>query len=522
MAERTKRILWVDDEIDSLKPHVLFLQSRGYEVLTATNGNDAIALVEDTVVDLVLLDEMMTGLDGLATLSEIKSRRPTLPIVMVTKNEEEDLMEEAIGKSIDDYLTKPVNPSQILLAAKKLLDARSIRDSRLARDYVAEVAGMARRLDGPMHWRDWMEAARLLAEWDIELTRYPDAGLRASFESQRREFERGFCRFVADNYAGWIAGEEAPPLSVDVAKRWLVPHLQARTSVVFVVIDCMRLDQWLSVEPVVAEFFHVERDYHYAVLPTATPFARNALFAGLLPSEFAQVHSDLWDLATEDDTSMNRYERQLMDRQLKKLGFSFDADTEPKYAKVLDQSEGNRIAREMRKIGGTALYSIVYNFLDLLAHGRNESELLQAITPDEAAFRGLMHSWFVHSPLWTALQSLAKQDCVVVITSDHGSVLGSRGTPVRARRDSSPSLRYKVGNNLGCDVEHAIVTNEPKRYGLPSFGIGTTYCIALEDYYFVYRSRFHEYQRQFRNTFMHGGVSLQEMIVPVVTLKPKR
>lgn len=519
MKEEIKHILWVDDEIDQLKSHIIFLEGRGYKVTEASNGEDAVDLVAKRSFDLVLLDEMMPGKDGLTTLEEIKEKNPHLPVIMVTKSEEENLMDQAIGRKIDDYLTKPVNPSQILSAAKKILDTRKIRADRLAQDYAQASAKIRAALFGALNWQDWIDIHRMLSEWNLEIDSFGGGDLRETHQGQRRECNVEFGKYVEDAYPRWLAQKDAPVLSVNVARKYLFPLLSQKMRTVFIVMDCMRLDQWMTIEPVLDQYFHIARDYYYSILPTATPYSRNAIFSGLFPSDIARKYPDLWKAGTKDDSSRNRYEHQLLDDQLKKMGIRIKSDT--RYVKVLDAKEGEHVAKRISSYRNTPLLSIVFNFLDILAHGRSQSEILKEMTPDESAYRSLTRPWFVHSSLFRILQYLATQDCTVVLTSDHGSVWGTRGTEARGKRDTSTNLRYKYGDNLNCNPKEALLIKDPLQYRLPSYGIATTYILAKEDYYFVYPTRYSEYEREYRNSFQHGGISLEEMILPVITMTPK-
>ena len=520
MKEETKNILWVDDEINQLKSLIIFLEGRGYKVTQASNGNDAVALVGKQNFDLVLLDEMMPGKDGLTTLEEIKEKKPHLPVIMVTKSEEEDLMDQAIGKKIDDYLTKPINPSQILSAAKKILESKKIRIEGMAKDYAQASGKIRSSLYMPLGWEDWIDIRRTLSEWDLEIDSFGDLDLRQTHLGQKRECNIEFGKYVEAFYLKWLSKVDPPPLSVDVVKKYLFPFLSQKTQVFFIVMDCMRLDQWLTIEPVLDEYFNIEREYYCSILPTATPYSRNAIFSGLFPSELALRYPQLWKAGTRDDSSRNRYEHQLLDDQLKKLGLSFKS--EPKYVKVLDIKEGEYLAKRISSYKNTPLLSVVFNFLDILAHGRSQSEILKEMAPDESAYRSLTKPWFLHSSLFRILRYLATQDCAVVITSDHGSVLGTRGTIALGKKDTSTNLRYKYGDNLNCNPKEALLIKNPKEYKLPSYTMCTTYIIAKEDYYFVYPTKYSEYERQYKNSFQHGGISLEEMVLPVVTLRPKK
>lgn len=521
MSETNRKILWADDEIDLLRSHHMYLNERGYEVTPVSNGEDALALLQQEHFDLVLLDEMMPGLDGLSTLEQLKERDPNVPVIMITKNEEEHLMNEAIGRRIDDYLTKPVNPSQIFMACKKILDARSIRQSQAGQAYVSKSNQIRQWLAGDMSWRTWIDVHRLLSEWDIEISRIGDAALRQMIEDQRKECNHEFGRFVERNYPTWIASEQdSPPLSVDVVPERVVPHLEQGRQVFFIVIDCLRLDHWLVLEPMISEFFNVRRDYHYSILPTATPYSRNAIFSGLFPMEIAKKYKGLWSHGGKDDEhSLNRHEHQILDDQIRDMGVKLKGES--RYVKILNTAEGQTLARKADSMGGVPLVSAVYNFLDMLVHGRSHSELLKEIAPDESGFRSLVLSWFEHSSLFELLKKLARTDATIVITTDHGAVRGGRATMVHGDRQTSTSLRYKHGKNLRVDEKDTLKIDDPEKWGLPSTGLGSNYIIAREDFYFVYPTNFNEFQRQYKDSFQHGGISLEEVILPVITLEPR-
>jgi DNA-binding response OmpR family regulator len=513
-------ILWVDDEIDHLESHMVFLRERGYAVSGATSGDEALELIAQNNYDLVLLDEMMTGRDGLSTLEEIKHIAPNLPVVMVTKSEEEDLMEQAIGKKIDDYLTKPVNPSQILSVIKRHLHSSKIQTEHLSRRYAADIAQLQQKQYGPMDWPDWIDVHLKLTQWDLDIDRFRDLGLDEIRREHQRQWSAEFGKYVEKNYVDWVHDAEGrPPLSTDVVQRWVAPHLKAGRQVFFFVIDCMSLDHWLHIEPEVAQYFNVRREHYFSILPSATPFSRNAIFSGLFPEDVKRLHPELWQIGSKDEYSRNRLERQLLDEQLARLGIRLKP--EAKYVKVLDQDEGDRLAKKIGSYSSAPLLSVVYNFIDNLAHGRSESELLRELAPDQGAFRDLMKTWFTNSSWFKVLQHLARRDCVVVVTSDHGSILGTRGTVARARKDSSTNLRYKYGDNLNAEPKESLIIRKPEEYRLPTFTISTSYLIAKEDFFFVYPTQFNEYQRRFAGTFQHGGVSLPEMVLPVATLEPK-
>ena len=523
MPPQVRKILWADDEIDLLKPHILLLESKGYRVTSVSNGNDAVACAAREKFDVVLLDESMPGLGGLATLEAIKEHDPLLPVVLVTKNEAESLMDQAIGKHIDDYLIKPVRPTQIFLALKRLLEADRLQDGQRARDYVAELARMRAESTGGLDWRGWVDLYSRSAQWDVELDKVEDSGLKQAHQDQRRELNVEFGRYVEANYATWTASgaedKSAPPLSVDVLGRWVAPLLREKRRVYFILVDCMRLDQWLTVEPLVREFFDVTVDHHVSILPTATPYSRNAIFAGLHPDEIQRQHPEFWHEGPGDERSKNRFERQLLDLNLKRLGI--DLVSPPKYIKIYNADEANNVRRNVVTFQNIPLVALVFNFLDMLTHGRSESDLLRELAPDESAFRSVMRSWFLHSSLFDALKWMSKQECTVILTTDHGAILSRRSALVYGNRETSTNLRFKFGANLSCDPKYAVQVKDPHRFHLPADSMNKHYIIAKEDFYFVYPTNFHEYENRYRGSFQHGGISLEEMILPTATLTPR-
>ena len=512
----SRKILWVDDEIESFKPHILFLQKRGFEVTGLMSGDEAIALVGKETFDLVLLDEMMPGKDGLTTLEEIKEIKPHLPVVMVTKSEEESLMDDAIGQKIDDYLVKPVNPSQIILVIKRLLDAKRIKSGSSMKRYITEINRFNDKLYGQMSPDEWYEAARILATWDLELDDHPDVGLEHTLEGTRKEWNTEFTKFIETNYLNWLKSKEHPVLSPDVTAKYVIPRLRVKENVLFIVVDCMRYDQWMLIEPLIAEFYEIERDSYFSMLPTATPFARNAMFAGMYPDEIHRIYPDNYD--SNDEGSLNRNEDKFFQDNLARAGVK---PAGFKYVKIYNNTEGEAVAKHVSDYFGSQIVTMVFNFLDILAHGRSNNVILKEIAGTEAAFRSLMKSWFIHSPLFTILKAFASKNYKIVVTSDHGSVLCKRGTVAHGKRSTSTNLRYKYGDNLNSDPKGSILIKRPQDWRLPSMTIATTYIIAKEDFYFVYPNNYNEMVRQFQNSFQHGGISLEEMVVPVAVLTPR-
>ncbi|HTP79690.1 MAG TPA: bifunctional response regulator/alkaline phosphatase family protein [Bacteroidota bacterium] len=514
--DNAKKILWVDDEIDLLKPHLKLLEQKGYAVDTATNGEDAVELVRGKGYDLVFLDEMMPGKGGLQTLAEIKDVTPGLPVVMVTKSETESLMEEAIGGKITDYLTKPVNPSQILLACKKIFDSKKITSEHVSRDYAKEFQNIALTLMNPLDAVEWIELYKKLTDWDIELDGHPELGLRQTLLDQKRECNAEFAKFVDRHYQKWIADPNRPVmLSTDIVERVLIPSLSERSSVFFFVIDCLRLDQWLIMEEVLSEYYSFEKQYHFSILPTATPYSRNAIFSGLFPAELERRFPEIWQAGEDDENSRNRHEHELLDKLLERKRIPLNPGS--KYVKILDAEFGRQFENNILSYTQGRLTAVVVNFVDMLAHGRSDSPLLKEIAPDEAAYRSLTRSWFLHSSLFSMLKTLAKQPQVkIILTTDHGSVRCLRGSKVIGDREASTNLRYKFGRNLKVDEKQAVFVKNPAEYLLPRGSVTTNYVMAKEDYFFVYPTDYHRYLNQYRDSFQHGGISMEEMILPVV------
>lgn len=512
-----KRILWVDDEIELLKSHVTFLQGKGYKVDTATNGADALSLVKENKFDVMLLDESMPGRGGLETLAEIKETDPALPVVMITKNEEERLMDNAIGLKIDDYLLKPVSPLQIYSACKRILDAPRIQEARVSPDYIKEFNELNDAM-ADNTWESWLRVHRRLCAWDREFDQYRGTGLESTHDDQRLKASNGFSDFVEQNYRTWVSSQKRPPMSVDVFPRFVAPHLQAGEKVFFILIDCVRLDQWLVIEEFLAEHFDVQWDYYTSILPTATPYSRNAIFSGMFPDEISRRYPEKWLERSQEESSKNKYESFFLSEQMKK--FRLD-ESRLRYLKIFTSNEANDAKKKVSGLINSQFVAMVFNFVDILTHGRNQSEILQQLLPNEGAFRALMRSWFSHSVLRDMLLELARAKVKVVMTTDHGSILGRKAALVYGRRDTSTNLRYKFGDNLKTDEKQAIIARRPEEYRLPAESRTKNYVFAREYFYFVYPTNFREYEKQYEGSFQHGGVSLEEMMLPCLTLTPR-
>ncbi len=517
-------ILWVDDEIDLLKPYITLLEYRGYTVDTATNGEDALELFKRNSYRLVFLDEMMLGLSGLETLERMKQIDPSIPVVMVTKNEAESLMEEALGRKIDDYLTKPVNPAQILAACKKFLESDKISRERFTQEYLRGFNEITMRLSEDLPWSEWVDIYTRLVTWSMELDRYPDLGLGETLQTQWRECNATFARYVETHYEEWLhareRGDETPLLSPQILKHFVVPQLEQADTVIFFVIDCMRLDQWLLMEELLRPYFTIEKSYYSAILPTATPYARNALFSGLFPRQIQRYYPQYWVEDRSDEHSQNQYERELLLKFFERNRISLP--NKPRYVKIYDSDFGRKVEHEILQYTQSKLTAIVINAVDMIAHSRSDSPILKEIAPNEAAYRTLTRSWFQHSSLFGMLRKLATVDSIrIVITSDHGAIRCMRGAKVFGDRETSTNLRFKFGRNVNTDPRYAMIVDQPEKLLLPKHSVTTNYVIAKEDYYFVYPTDYHHYLNYYRDSFQHGGISMEEMILPVAILKPK-
>jgi CheY-like chemotaxis protein len=520
MSESRGRILWVDDEVELLRPHIRFLTGKGYVVDTATNGEDAVEMLKEGVFDLIFLDEMMAGMGGLRTLAKIKEIRPQVPVIMITKSEDEGLMENAIGKKISDYLTKPVNPSQVLLACKKFLEGKKIAGEQVSRDFVQEFDQISTALQLGPDASEWVELYGKLVDWSLELDAHPELGFKQMLADEFRECNVEFSKFIERNYRHWLEQKSRPALSTDVVERYVIPALDDKVSVFFFVIDCLRLDQWKVMESFLREYYAISTEYYYSILPTATPYSRNAIFSGAWPNEIELRFPEIWETWEDDDNSRNRNEKQFLDNLLQRRRVNLKPES--KYVKILENEFGRGVEQNILSYTNNKLTSVVVNFVDMLAHGRSDSELLKEIAPHESAYRSLTASWFQHSSLLGMLKILSQQRNVrIILTTDHGSIRSLRGAKVLGDREASTNLRYKFGRNLKCDERQAIFVKNPAEYRLPKRGVTINYIIAKEDYFFVYPTDYHRYLNQYRDSFQHGGISMEEMILPVVSLVPK-
>lgn len=520
MVMNKSKILWVDDEIDHLKSHILFLQERGYKVTPVTNAEDAVSLVEKEPFDVILLDEMMPGLSGLEAVSIFKEKNPSIPVIMITKSEEENLMEDAIGENIDDYLTKPVNPSQILSSCKRILERKRITNEKMTRHHTTEFRKISSILNGQVSVNDWIDIYIRLSQREIELDHYPNPDLRQILCDLHRECNKVFADFIESNYSHWVSGEGGPLLSPDIISKYVFPLLKRNERVLFILIDNLRLDQWMFIEPMMYDLFSIKREHYYSILPTATPYSRNSIFAGMFPRDIEKVHHELWKKGDDDESSRNRFEHDFLNFQLERKGVHLNRKT--KYVRIINQNKSRETVKKVNEFFSVPLSVMVFNFVDILSHRRNDSQIIQEIIPDESAYRSLTKTWFEHSDLYEILKAASQEDIHIVLTTDHGSIRAMNGSIVRGDRETSTNLRYKYGRGIRGDRKESIMVKDPGSFGLPRRSINTNFLIARENYYFVYPTNYRKYLTLYKDSFQHGGVSLEEMILPVVLLKGKK
>jgi len=522
------RILWVDDNIEDLRSHLMYLGEKGYEVEGATNGLDGLALLREKRFDAILLDEMMPGMGGLETLEEIRRIDEHIPVVMITKSEAEDLMTRAIGKRIDDYLVKPVSPLQILSALKRQLEARRLAGEEVTRAYMSNFMGLGDRFAAAASAEDWNGIYADLVTWELDIFKYSDHGLLETLQEQLSSANLAFAKFVRENYREWVNAaaepgtlppEGTPLMSPRVFEAWIDPLVRESSQVFWIVIDCMRLDQLRMIEPLLEPFYRMDRRHYWSILPTATPYARNALFAGLTPLGIAKGYPQYWIGSAAHEGSRNAHEGELLDAQLERLGNP--AAGNARYYKVSDARDTDHLHKNLGSLSNARLVAGVYNFLDIMAHGRSQNRILKELAPDEAAFRSLMRSWFEHSNLFDVMKNLARRDCTVILTTDHGSKLCRKAVQIRGNKDTSSNVRYKFGDNLGVEDEKIFLMKDPGQYQLPPQSTIENYAITSDNTYLVYPTNFHEYERLYRDSFQHGGISLEEIICPFVVMQPR-
>lgn len=520
MALPAKQILWVDDEADLLEPHRLFLEAKGFAVEMATNADDALELLRHRPFDLLLLDEQMPGTRGLAAYRELREFAPSLPVVMITKSEEDATMKEAIGANVRDYLVKPVTPRQVLAIAMRILDGPLIRSQALARSFVERFRAIEMERHQGLDWRGWIERWVEIAQWDVDLSAANEMGLHESLRGLYPDMHREFATFMKTEYPRWLRelDGERPPLSVDVVSEFVAPVLRSDRKVVFIVIDCLSQDQWKAIEPLFAPRFEIETAHYYGVLPSATPYARNSLFSGLFPGEIAARYPDWW--GERDDETLNAHEKELLKAQLVDL----EIDLPVRYSKITSSTDADDLLRHLPSaIAGDGLSAFVFNFVDLLTHGRSESMVLYEVARDERALRALTYQWARSSALFALMEDAARRGIKVVITTDHGALHCNSPATVFAKRDATSNLRYKFGEDLRAERDdQALLFTNPDDLRLPHRGPSKNTLLATGNSFFVYPTKLREYQQRYKGSFLHGGVTPEECILPVSLLTPKR
>ena len=511
-------LLWVDDEVELLRAHILFLEKKGYEVHTVSNGSDAVDQCRQQTFDLILLDEQMPGLSGLETLQLIKDIQPATPIVMVTKSEEENIMDQAIGSKIADYLIKPVNPNQILLTLKKNIHRREIETEVTQSQYQQNFQQISMQIMDCRTWQDWTELYKRLVHWELQLSS-TDSQMTDMLAMQKEEANLGFAKFVKKNYLDWIkdSRNDGPVMSPDIFKRKVFPLLDQGQKVFLVVLDNFRYDQWRLLSQELADQFDMDEDLYYSILPTATQYARNAIFSGLMPNKIAEMFPNLW-VDEDEEEGKNLNEEPLIKTQLER----YRRRNTFSYHKVNTSAEADHLLQQLNTLSRNDLNVVVFNFIDMLSHARTESRMVRELANNESAYRSITLSWFRHSVIADFFRSLAQTDYRVIVTTDHGSIRCTKPVKIVGDRNTNTNLRYKLGKNLSYDSKDLFVIRDPKQAQLPTPNLSTSYVFATGDSFFAYPNNYNYYVSYYRDTFQHGGISMEEMLIPLVTLTGKK
>ena len=514
------RILWADDEIEMLKPQLFFLEKKGYEVVTVSNGHDALdTFTEDPNIDVIFLDESMPGISGLETLIKIKELNANIPVVMITKNEAENLMEEAIGSQIDDYLIKPVNPNQILMTLKKLIDNKRLISEKTMTDYQMEFRNILMEINSGLDHEGWTDIYKKIISWELKMDISQTPQMMDILQMQKTEANAEFCKFIEKNYTSWFEKEETGPVRSDnVLKKFLWPEMDNDTPTFLFLLDNLRYDQWKTIEPSLRENFRVDYEKHfYSILPTSTQYSRNAIFAGLTPADIKKHHPQWWKDDFEEG-GKNLYEAELLESQLKRL---VRKPVNMEYLKITNVGQARQMSDNILNYLNNDLTVVVYNFIDMLSHARTEMEVLKELAGDEKAYRSLTMSWFENSPLRSALDKLKEKKAQIFITTDHGTIRVHRPSKVVGDKQTTTNLRYKMGKNLKFDRKDVLTISKPEKYGLPRPHVSATYIFAKEDKFFLYPNNYNKFNNLYTNSFQHGGISLEEVINPFIKLSTR-
>jgi len=515
---REIRILWTDDEIDLLRPHIIFLEQKGYNMSTATNGEDAIELVQKHTFDLIFLDENMPGLSGLETLQKIKNIAPSVPVVMITKSEEENIMDEAIGSKIADYLIKPVNPKQILLSIKKLIDHERLVTEKTTHDYQSEFGRIGMDINYAQSFDEWVNIYKRLTHWNIQLEDSTDPGMKEILAMQHNDANSSFFKFVKDNYTEWLSGEteEKPLLSPMIFKERVFNLLDKGEKVCVLIIDNLRMDQWKALEPLFNKYYSTEQEEVYcSILPTATQYSRNAMFSGLMPLDIQKLHPEFWK-HDEEEGGKNLFEKDLLKAQIKRSGKDYDFQ----YHKINNIKAGKKLVDNFNELLNSQLNVLIYNFIDNLSHARTEVEMIKELANDEPAYRSITQSWFEHSELYNLIKLLSENNIKIVLTTDHGSIRVKNPVKIVGDRNTSTNLRYKTGKSLNYNPKEVFEIRKPEAGRLPKSNLSSSFVFAKSNDFLVYPNNYNHHVRYYKNTFQHGGVSLEEMLIPLICLKP--
>ncbi|MGH1338132.1 MAG: response regulator [Aureispira sp.] len=515
-------ILWADDEIRLLKPQILFLEKKGYKVITVTNGHDAIEEVEEHMgnIDVIFLDESMPGITGLETLPRIKEILPNVPVVMITKNEEEGVMEQAIGSQISDYLIKPVNPVQILTSIRKLIDSNRLVREQTATDYQQEFRKIFMEINSGLDFQEWAEIYKKIIHWELKLDESNTTSMSEILATQKEQANSEFSKYIERNYVDWIKEDNnAPVMSHDLLRSMVFPDVKEGRPTFFLLLDNLRYDQWKIIEPIISEYYRVEEeDYFYSILPTTTQYSRNAIFSGLMPEDIQAYYPDYW-LNDNEKGGKNLHEEALL---LENIRRTFRRPIKSTYYKVTTVEKGKQLVDTIQNCLHNDFTAIVYNFIDMLSHARTEMEILKELASDEKAYRSLTRSWFSHSAIWEALKIIAEHDVQLFIGTDHGSIRVHQPSKVVGDRETTTNLRYKVGKNLQYDRRDVLDVRRPSDAKLPSPNVSSTFIFAKNDTFFLYPNNYNHYNKYYQNTFQHGGISLEEMIIPLIKLSSRK